>query len=142
MTKYSGFGTLLKIGDGGGPEVFTTIAHVRNISGPGFSFDMIDVTSHDSPGAYEEMVPSIIRTEELTLDIIYDPAHATHNAATGLLNKVANRAKTNFQIVFPDTALTTWTFAAYVNKFTPTTPFDDALTAQVNLKPTGQPTIV
>jgi len=43
-------GTLLKIGDGGGTESFTTIAEVLDISGGGYEVMTEDATSHDSSG--------------------------------------------------------------------------------------------
>lgn len=142
MSKFSAFGTQLQMGDGGGPEVFTTVAQVRNISGPGFSFDTIDTTAHDSPGAWEEFVPSFLHSGELTLDIIYDPALATHNNSTGLLSVFRQRLKKNWKIVWPDTAASVWAFAAYVTGFEPNAPHDDALTATVTLKLSGAPTLV
>ena len=39
----------------------TPIAEVRDISGPEFSTDEVDVTSHDSPGFGEEVLPTIKR---------------------------------------------------------------------------------
>ena len=47
----SSYGTLLKIGDGGGTEVFTPLAEVKSIEGPDMETDIIDVTTHSSAGA-------------------------------------------------------------------------------------------
>jgi len=52
-SAVAAFGTLLKIGDGGGPESFTTIAEVRTLGGPELSRDTVDVTSHDSTANWE-----------------------------------------------------------------------------------------
>ena len=142
MTSYSGFGTLLKIGDGATPtETFTTIAQVLNIGGPALSQDAIDVTHHSSTGGWREFVGGLLDGGEVTFDINYDPDAATHNATTGLINDMENRTKRNFQLVFPDTGPTTWSFTALVAGFEPSAPIDDKLAASVTLKVSGQPTL-
>lgn len=136
MTKIAAFGTAFKRGA-------TTIAYVQNISGPGLSADTEDVTTHDSTAAWEEHVVTILRSGEVTLDLEYDPAAATHkNASGGLIYDLASRTAQTFSIVFPDAANTTWSFSAFVTGFEPGAPHDGALTASAKLKLTGQPTLV
>jgi predicted secreted protein len=141
VDAQNAFGTQLRMGDGGNPETFTQIANVRNISGPGFSLDTVDVTSHDSVDGWEEHIPTFLRSGEITLDILYVPTEDTHDAGAGLLKRMVDKTKTNFRLVFPDASATTWTFAAYVVGFEPSAPHDDALTASVRVKPTGKPTL-
>ena len=133
--KYSAFGIALLRGA-------VEIAGVKNISGPGLSLDTEDVTSHDSTGAWEEVVGTILRSGEISLDIVYDPVEATHKyAAGGLLHDLASRTKVAYSLVFPDDATTTWTFDALVNGFEPTGAVGGALTATARMKITGQPTL-
>lgn len=133
MAKYAAYGTLLKRGA-------TTIAAVTNISGPGLSLDTEDVTSHDSTGAWEEVVATILRSGDISVDIVYDPAAATHkNAAGGLLADLVSRTAQTYSITF--TGPVVWEFSAFVTGFEPSAPVDGALTASVSMKPTGQPTI-
>ena len=116
------------------------IAQISNISGPGLSVDMIDVTTHDSTNAWEDVVAGILRTGELTLDIVYDPAGATHAAAAGgLIYRLENRQYTWFDLTFFTTY--NWTFSGYITGFTPGAPVEGALTAAVTLKITGPPTL-
>jgi len=139
MAKYAAFGTTLYRGTSGGG---TPYVNVMSISGPALSLDTEDVTSHDSTGAWEEVVGTILRSGECTLDIAYDPANATHkNAAGGLLADLAARTSTTFTLVFPDSGSTEWVFTALVTGFEPSAPVDGALTASVTLKPSGQPTL-
>jgi predicted secreted protein len=121
-----------------------TIAQVQTISGPGLAADTVDVTTHDSTNAWEEVVVSILRSGEVTLDIVYDPAADTHDATggAGLLTRLENRTLTNFSLVFPDTANTTWAFNGYVNGFEPGEPVEGALTASVTVKISSVPTLV
>jgi predicted secreted protein len=139
MAKQSAFGTELHMGDGAGTEVFTEIAHVTKMGGPGLGVDTEDVTTHDSTSAWEEVVATILRTGEMTLDIIYDPNDGTHDATDGLVSKLDSKTKANFELIFPDA--TEWSFSAYVTGFEPDEPHDGALTASVSLKITGQPTL-
>ena len=134
MAKYAAYGTALKL-DG------TAYANVTNISGPGLSLDTEDVTSHDSTGAWEEVVGTILRSGEITLDLVYDPANATHDASTGLIAKMVARTSDEYTLVFSDSGSTTWTFDAYVTGFEPSASVDGALTASATFKLTGQPTL-
>jgi hypothetical protein len=137
----SAFGTLLKKGDGGDPESFTTIYEVLDIGGPSLKLDTEETTNHSSTGGWEEVVATILRSGEVTFEINYDPAGATHDASTGLIADMVARTLRNFQLVFPDTGTTTWSFAAYVTGFEPSEPVAGKLSASVTLKPSGQPTL-
>jgi hypothetical protein len=137
----SAFGTLLKIGDGGGTEVFTSVAEVTDISGPGFKLDVQDVTSHVSPGAFREKIPALLDAGDVKMTLSFLPTGATHSQSTGLLRDMKNRAKRNFQLVFPDVGATTWSFAAYVTGFDIKAPIDNRLQADCTLTITGQPTL-
>lgn len=140
-SAIAGYGTLLKIGDGGDPETFTTIAEVVTIGGPALGLDMIDATNHDSTGGWEEVIGGILRSGEVTFDINYIPTHATHDASTGLIADMVARTKRNFELVFPNTDETTFSFTALVSKFVPSAPVDNKLSASVSLKLSGQPTL-
>jgi len=137
----SSFGTFLKAGDGGTPEAFTTISEVRDISGPSLGLDTEEVTSHDSPGGWEEFVSTILRSGEVTFDINYEPTETTHDAGTGLIADMTARTLRNFQLVWTDPVSTTWSFAAYVTGFEPSAPVAGALSASCTLKITGEPTL-
>jgi predicted secreted protein len=133
MTKYAAFGTVLNRGA-------VPIVQVQNISGPGLSADTEDVTTHDSTAAWEEHVVTILRSGEVSLDVEWDPAAATHkNAAGGLVADLVSRTAQTYSIVFPSS--TTWSFSCFVTGFEPSAPHDGALTASVKLKLTGQPTL-
>ena len=136
MAKYAAYGTALKKG---GVEY----ANVKSISGPSLKLDTVDVTSHDQTTAWEEVIGTILRSGEVTMELVYDPANATHKyAAGGLLYDLAARTAIEFTLVFSDVATTTWTFSAFVTGFEPSAPVDGALTATVTFKLTGAPTLV
>lgn len=117
------------------------IAQVINISGPSLSVDTEDVTTHDSSGANEEHVATVIRSGELTLEIEYDPVAATHDGTTGLIKRLTDKLPVQYQLVFPDAAATEWTMDGYTSGFEPGEPHDGALTASVTIKVTGEPVL-
>ena len=117
------------------------VANVTNLSGPGLGVDTEDVTTHDQATAFEEVVATIIRSGEVTLDIVYDPAGATHDAGTGLVYRLEDKIYSFFRITFPDVGSTDWEFFGYVTGFEPSGPVDGALTATVKIKITNQPTL-
>ncbi|MEM7416787.1 MAG: phage tail tube protein [Gemmatimonadota bacterium] len=142
MSEWGAKGIELQIGDGGGTEVFTAIAQVRDVGGPGLSMDTIDVTHHGSADHWREFVAGLKDAGEVSLELLFDPTETTHrDASGGLLDDMDNRVLRNFQLQFPDTAQTTWSFAAFVTGFNPSAPHDGALTAAVTLKISGEPTL-
>jgi predicted secreted protein len=122
-----------------GEETFTPVAQVSNIGGPALSLDTEDVTTHDSTGAWEEVVATILRTGELSLDIVYDPNDGTHDATTGLVNMMNDKTLCGYNLIFPGPY--EWDFAAYVTGFEPSAAHDGALTAAVKMKLTGAPSL-
>ena len=130
MGKKAAYGTTFAVNAG------TAVAYIRSISGPGLSLDVADVTAHDSTGAWEEVVGTILRSGEITMEIAYDPANATHkNAANGWLALLVARAVTTFVLTLPTAAA--FTGSGWVTGFEPSAPHDGALTANLKYKPTG-----
>jgi predicted secreted protein len=122
---------------------YVTVASVTNLSGPGIAVDTEDVTSHDSTGAWEELVVTIIRSGEVTADIVYDPVADSHDgtATSGLVYSMKNKVKRHFSITFSDAANTVWSFPGYVTGFEPSEPVDGALTASVTIKIDAVPSL-
>jgi predicted secreted protein len=134
MTKYAAFGVLLKRGA-------TTIANVTNISGPSMSLDTEDVTSMESTGAWEEVVATILRSGEISVDLVFDPNAATHkNLSGGMLYDMISRTAQTYSITFPGPIV--WSFSALVTGWEPSAPVDGALTVAGKMKINGQPTLV
>ena|SRR5688500_3473366 len=132
------FGTLLQVGDGADPEVFATIAEVKDIDGPDISMDTEDITPHDAVGGWEEFVPTILRSGEITFDLNFVPSNAQHgDASGGLIASLKSRARKNYRLVLPTSPAYQWTFAAYVTGFSNSMPVGGVLGASVTLKVTG-----
>lgn len=118
---------------------YAEVANVANIGGPGLALDTEDVTTHDSTSGWEEVVGTILRSGELSLELVYDPAAATAGATSGLVYLMEERILAFFKLTFPDT--TEWSFRGYVSGFEPGAPADGALTASVTIKVSGVPTL-
>lgn len=135
-TPLSAQGTLLQIGDGGEPEVFTTIARVQDITGPGLTADVADVTTHDTSG-WREQLSLILAAGDVTFDVFFLPTHATHSPSSGVLQDYLNRTLRNFMIVLTDAGAMEITFEAYVTSFSISAPVANPLEASVTLSVTG-----
>ena len=118
-----------------------TVASVKSIGGPGLALDNEDVTTHDQSTSFEEVVPTILRSGEVSIELVYDPNDATHKASTaGFIDDVEAKILAFFQIIFPGPY--TWGFQGYAVGFEPSSSVDGALTASATIKITGQPTLV
>lgn len=137
-SAISSHGTLLKIGDGGGSEIFTTIAEVLDITGPSYAWETEDVTSHDS-AKWREHVPTIKEGGEVGFELNYYSATTQDAMRTDFMNGT----KRNFQVVFPLPASGTEThaFAAYVTGIEYDAPVEGVLRQNVVLTITGAVTI-
>lgn len=140
-SAISSFGTLLKKGDGGSPEVFTTIAEVLDIEGPDESLETEDVTSHDSTSGWVEKIGTLLDGGEVSFEVNFVPTNATHDSTTGLRADMINRTRRNFQMVLPDAGTTTYAFAALVTNVKPSEPVKGALRAEVTLEISGVVTL-
>ena len=138
MAKYAAFGTKLYKGTSSG----VLITQVKSFDGPDLSLDTEEVTSHDSTGGWEEFVGTVLRSGELSFEIVYDPVDATHKYASGgLLYDLVQKTANTYTFVFPDDGATEWAISALVTGFKPSNPHDGSLTADVKMKITGQPTL-
>ena len=136
MPKYSGYDAQLGVDDGAGG--YTTVAQVRDISGPGLGTDTIETSDRDGSG-WKEFLGGLADGGEVTFDVLYDPTGATHNATTGLVGMLASKAVKSWQLALPGSV--NWTFDGLVTGFDPKAPLNDALTADVTIKVSGQPTL-
>lgn len=130
----AGIGTLLKIGDGGGSEVFTTVGEVKDITGPGLTADLVEVTNMDSPSFFKEWLAVLKDGGEVTFDINYVQTSTTQ---AQLVTDYGNRTRRNFQIVTTHASPKTIAFAAFITNLGHTFPVQDAVKRAVTLKITG-----
>lgn len=133
-----GYGTLVKMGDGGTPETFTAIAELRgDIGFDGMESDEIEVTTHNNAvnGRAKEKIPGLIDPGNLNIEVNYVANDATHVAVR---NAWINQTKKNFQILSPYGDLITC--QGYIMSLPITFPVDDSINAKVKIMLTGLPT--
>lgn len=133
MTGLDGFGTTLGRSNMADPAVFTTLAGITNISGPGVSREVLDTTAHDSPDGYREFKGGVKDPGEVSLDVNYDPK--VHDV---WLDDLDDDEPRDYMITYPDGS--TNEFKALLTAFEPSAPFDDKLSASATFKVTGKPT--
>ena len=132
MAQQHAFGTTLEIDNGGS---YSEVAYVRSVDGPNMSLETVDSTHHGSTSGFRTYVAGLADAGEVSAEILFDPSNATHMNSTGLLSELVGRTSEGFKITWPDA--TTATFTAFVTAFSPSSPYEGMLTADVTLKLTG-----
>lgn len=123
----SAHGTLLQTGDGGTPEVFTTIAEVLDIEASGSTFEAIPF--YGDGGGFPAVVPGDMQPGEITFEVNYTAEasqHAVHAAH-------ADQAPLSLRIVFPTEPASVATLTGYVTGFTFAAPVEGLLRASITI---------
>lgn len=135
------FGTLLQVGDGATPEVFTTLAEVKDISGPTLSRDTEEVTHHLSPDQFKEKVATLKEAGEVTFDMNYLPGNPTQSMSAGLGQDYKDGTVRNIKIVFADVGSTEWILPSIVTGWEPDSPVGGSFDCSVTLEVARAPTL-
>lgn len=138
MTQaVSSSGTFLKLGDGAEiTEVFTTIAEVKDIDGPGFAQGTEEVTSHSS-NRRREFIATLLEGGEISFEINFF-ADTTQGPTGGLYAAYEDGEAHNLQLELPTDTPTILDFAAIVTEFAFTAPVEGVLGANITLQVTGE----
>jgi hypothetical protein len=130
-------GTRLQIGDGGGSEVFTTIAECKNFTGPSDMVEQINVTSFDS-SSQEYISTGQPDSGEVSFDMNFVGSNAQQQQ---LRTDCRSGVLRNFKLIKNDhaTTPTTITFAAIVTKLEPKGDVGSAYSQSCSLKVSGTP---
>lgn len=132
-----GYGSDFQRGDGGSPEDFASVGEITAINGISLTKDTVDATHMQSPDAWEELISSIKRTGEISVDVNYVP---NSDASTAAIQDVNSSSPKNYRIVFPDNS--SWTFKAHAVGFEIGIPVEDKMTGTFTYKPTGKPAFI
>lgn len=133
----SGANTQFQVGDSASPEVFTTLAEVRSISGPTTSVDLID-TSSLSSGVWKRKVPGMIDAGSISFELAFIPGSEGH---VDMFNDLKARTRRNCKIVFPEGTDTEINFAGYFIKCELDFPMDNVIVGSVEVAIDGEFTI-
>lgn len=132
----TGYDTLFQKRTSTGPDVWTTLAEVTNVTPPGLSRDTHDASHTQSPNSYREFISGMIDGGEVTLEINFVPGSAT---TALLLADLDLPTAGTYRVVFPDDE--TWTFSALMTGLESEAPIDDKMTATATYKVSGKPTL-
>jgi hypothetical protein len=114
----------------------TPIAEIRDISGPEFSTDEVDVTSHDSPDFGEEVLPTIKRWGSISFPMNLVAGDAGQEALAAAWE---GRTVDNYVLTLTNGA--TVTFSGFVSSFGVSAAVTDINMVDVTIRPTEAPTI-
>ena len=127
-----GYGATFAIGDGGGPETFTALAEVTNITLPNYTRDAVDVTHMTSDDTFREYIAGLMDGGEVQIELNFVPS------ASDVLIAAIVAGLQNYQITVNSI---TFTFAAVMTDYAPSAPNDDKLSASATFKVSGKPTL-
>jgi predicted secreted protein len=141
MPGKAGFGTVVNFGTTTGTTTTATLANVTNIAGLDGETEVIDVTSHDSSGAYREKVASFLDAGQMTFDVNFDPNSTTHRATSGGVMWLRDqRTIVPWKITFPGSPVHSVLFQGFVKSAGFEDPFDDKLALSLVVEVTGSAT--
>jgi len=118
--------------------VFTLIPEIRSITGPGMSADILDATSHDTPGGFRDKKQGLKDWGTLSFEMLWIPANAMHQLLYADFS-VSPGIERNYKLIFPNAGLTTFSFKGFVNSMPITAPFDQLLSMNVEITILGSP---
>lgn len=107
------FGTLLKIGDGGGTEIFTTIAEVTKITPPQGTRDTIEATTMESPSGFKEFIKGLAAAGDVSVEGNYTSVATQDSLRTDFVSGTTR----NFQLSIQTSTPEVWSFSAIITNY-------------------------
>ena len=119
-------------------ESVTVVAEVGDIKGPNESATKTDVTTHDSPGGYEQFLMTLKTGGQVTFPINLIPSNAAHQALQAAFE---DEGLHHWQMTMPDDEEdpTVLSFAGSVANLNLNAPVHGVLTRDVTLEVSGAP---
>lgn len=135
MTAQGSFGVDLKITVS---TTLTTVVGLKDVSFPEQVAEVADVTAHDSTSGYREKIKTGVKElTPMTGTINWDTSETTHST---ILTAFGSDDSVNMSIADPD-ADESIAFAALITRVGRISPLSGGYEAQVEITPTGAPTI-
>jgi TP901-1 family phage major tail protein len=105
MSAQKGKDLLIKIGDGGDPESFATVAGLRATT-LAFNAQTVDITNADSANAWRELLDAGVKSATLSGNGVFKDASSDEALRAAFFNQTLP----NFQIVIPNFGTVTGPF--------------------------------
>lgn len=131
MPKTHAFGTTFSWGA-------AVVAGLNAINGIEITAETVDVTTHDSEGAFKEFLPGFLDAGNVTLDGFFDPTDTTGQQK--MLTDALARKIEECVITFPVSTKATWTFDGLITSIKiGDAPVNGAIPFSAAIKPSGKP---
>lgn len=124
-------GSAIKMGSGGSPETFTTVASVKKITGPQMVVNTVDTTAMDD-GGNKTKIATLFDGGKVGLEGNYTGGASQTAVFTAFLAK----SEVNFKIVLAN-SLGTISFAAIIASFQPDADVTKPVDFKIDLEVTG-----
>lgn len=145
-TGIASFGTLIKVGNGSSPQVFYTIAGVKDIDISGPSVDEVETTTHSTGSPHRTFKPTLIDDGSISFECNFDPTHDTHSLTVvyGLAYLFQNRTTRAFQILTnnSDGSQQTRQFQGFVQELSESYTVDGLNIRNVTIRISTAPSVV
>lgn len=136
MAKTFGYGSVITVTT---TTAAVNIGQIRNITGPGASFDDVDSTCMDSSSNFRTFVPGLADPGEVSFEVVYDPSTASGLWHTRLNQYHKARTERTFTVYHGSTNGEADAFSAYVKGVAREIPMDNLITCEFTLKVSGIP---
>lgn len=142
ITAYAGTGSLLKVGDAASPEVFTTVANIKDIGGITLTRTVLPTGTHNfasTSSGFDDFILGLKKSGSIPLKLVWDPNNATHGTgALGIRGLYDSGAKVNMKITLGNVSpAVSLSFVAAVSEMGMEIPFDGVLMCNCKLEISG-----
>ena len=130
MTAQRGRDLLIKIGDGGDPETFTTVAGLKART-LAFNAATVDITTADSADMWRELLAAGVKSASISGSGVFKDAASDAALRTAFFNAAVG----NYQIVIPSFGTVTGPFKITALQYDG--PYDGELKMSLSLASAG-----
>ena len=140
MARAPSFGVEIGYDTAGGTS-YTTIGHVKDVTGPNISRGTIDITDHDSTDGFREFFGGLVDGGEVTFQIGLDHEAAAHSGLWASFSS-STEVPWAWLITFNVFSGTyTWAFDGFLTALSPGAPMEGQNVWDLTVKVTGKPTL-
>lgn len=109
-------------------------------TGPGWTRETYDVTTHDSTSGWREFIGGLIDGGEVTVDLHFDPQATigAENIVTVIKGDMEASDPVSYELAWPEGSKVEMDLL--ITNFNPTAPFDGPMTTPLTFKCSGEPT--
>jgi len=140
MARAPSFGATVGYDTAGGTS-YTTLGHVKDITGPNISRGTIDITDHDSPDGFREFFGGLVDGGEITFAIGLDHTDTAHS---GLFASFTSTTETPWAWLFTFNVASgtyTWALDGFLTALSPSAALEGQNTWELTIKVTGKPVL-